>query len=134
MKTITVVTDDREGLLADVTSLLAGRDINIENIGAHVVGEMGVIVMAVDRYDLALQVLRDASYDAVTEDAIMVRVKDEPGALAKVAQRFTGSDVSLRSMRIIRRQQGWGLVAISADRMAEAAELVKDLSVSEEWT
>lgn len=132
MKQITVVTKNRPGLAADLTETLGARGINIENLTAGVVGEIAVFLIIVDRYDEALAALRDASFEAVSEDALVVRIPNEPGALAKVARRFTDAGIALRSMRIIRRIEGWGLVAISTDRITEARRLVQDLLIGTE--
>ena len=131
MKQITVVMHSHTALTANITEALAARGINIETLDALEVGDFDVVTLTVDRYDDALQALRDASIDAITEDAVLIRIKDEPGALAKVAKRFKDADILLRSIRILHRQQGWALVTISMDRTKEAMALVKDLMVTE---
>jgi len=95
----------------------------------HVVDGAAVFTLIVDRYDDALAALRNASLQAYTEDAFLVRLKDEPGALARLAKRYKDAGVDIRAMRIVRRQDGWGLVALSADDREPARELVKDLLV-----
>ena len=74
--------------------------------------------------------LRDAGYDAITEDAVVINVKDQPGALAKVMRRLNDAGVDMRSMRILHRQAGEAMVAISMDRNDEAMRLIDDLLVN----
>ena len=131
MKEILVVTQNRRGLLADVSEALAIRGINIDTIGAEEVHDTAVIEMTVDRYDEALQALRDAGFDAVTEDALVIRLDDEPGALAKVARRFKDANIDLRSVRFLRRQGGSAFVALATDRTNEARQLVREYLVGE---
>ena len=90
-----------------------------------------VVTLTVDRYNRALAALRDGGYPAVTEDALLVRIEDEPGALAKVAVRFKEADIPVRSIRIIRRRNGFGIVAISTERTEAAKELVRDSLIAE---
>ena len=130
MKQITIITEEPSTKLADVSSLLAARGINIESLDAETMGDHGILNLIVDRYDEALAVLSEAKLHPVTEDAIVIRIADEPGALAKISLRFKDAGISLRSVRILRRSQGWGLVAISTDRTEEALELVRDVRVS----
>ncbi len=130
MKEIVVVTQNRAGLLADISEILANKGINIETIDADEIHDTAVIEMTVDRYDEALHNLRDAGFDAITEDALLIRLKDEPGALAKVARRFKEANIDLRSVRFIRRQQGYAFVAIATDRSQEARDLIKDFVVN----
>lgn len=130
MKEIVVVTQNRAGLLADISEILANKGINIETIDADEIHDTAVIEMTVDRYDEALHNLRDAGFDAITEDALLIRLKDEPGALAKVARRFKEANIDLRSVRFIRRQQGYAFVAIATDRSQEARDLIKEFVVN----
>ena len=131
MKQITIVTESRRGLTADIATLLADADINIETLDAEDVEGADVVTLSVDHYNLALTVLRDAGYSAVTEDALLVRLKDEPGALAKVAVKFKEADIAVRSIRIIRRRNGLGIVAISTERTEAAKALVRDSLIAE---
>jgi hypothetical protein len=63
----------------------------------------------------------------VTEDAILVRLKNQPGALAHIARRFTDAGIGLRSVRFIQRDDDFALVAISTDRTEAALALVADV-------
>ena len=103
------------------------RGINIESRDAEAVQGHGVVLLTVDRYDEALVALRDAGVPAVCEVAIIIRIADEPGALAKISRRFQDAEIRLRSVRIIRRNEGDGLVALTTDRTEEALDLVKDV-------
>ena len=130
MKQITIVAESDPGLLARASEVLAERGINIETLDAETVQEHGVVILTVDRYDEALAALRDAGIPAVSEDAIIIRIVDEPGALARISRRFHDAEIRLRSVRIIRRNEGYGLVALSTERTEKALDLVKDVLVS----
>ena len=130
MKQITVVTESDPGLLARVSEILAAREINIETLDAETVQDHGIVILTVDRYDEALVALRDAGVQAVSEDAIIIRIADEPGAFAKISLRFHEAEIRVRSVRIIRRNEGYGLVALSTERTERALELVKDVLIS----
>jgi hypothetical protein len=129
MKQITIVTRNHPGLAAEITQVLAERAINIESIDAEVAGPHAVMTLIVDRYDAALAALRDAGFPAVSEDSIVIRIRDEPGALARIAQRFRDADIDLRSLRILKRSEGYGLVALSCDQRDKALEVVRDVLV-----
>jgi len=89
----------------------------------------GFIIINVDEYDKALRALRDAGYQPVTEDAIVIRVTDEPGALARVANRFQEAHINLRSLHIIRRCKNINHVSLVSDNNEAAKNLVEDLLV-----
>ena len=130
MKQITIVTPVRDGVVADITNQLGRAGINIESLEALAVRDWDIIQLSVNDYDHALQVLRDVGYDAITEDAVVINVKDEPGALAKVTRRLHSAGVEMRSMRLLHRQAGEAMVAISMDRSEDAMRLIDDLLVS----
>ena len=131
MKQITIVTKSQRGLTVDISELLAKAGINIETLDAEDVEGVDVVTLSVDHYNRALAALRDAGYPAVTEDALLVRVQDEPGALAKIAVKFKKADIAVHSIRIIRRVNGWGIIAIGTERTEAAKALVRDSLITE---
>ena len=98
MKQITIVTPVHAGLVADISDQLGKAEINIESLEAFVVRDWDIVQLTVSDYNNALQVLRDAGYDAITEDAVVVNVKDEPGALAKITRRLHEGGLDMRSV------------------------------------
>jgi hypothetical protein len=130
MRQITVVTPARAGLMADISEQLGQAGINIETLEAFAVHEWDIVQLTVSDYNNALTVLRDAGYDAITEDAVVINVPDQPGALAKVTRRLHEGGVGMRSVRILHRQAGEAMVALSMDRSEEGMRLIEDLLVS----
>lgn len=129
MQQITLITKNRLTAMSDIAEQLYDSDINIESIDAETIDGTGVITLAVDKYDEALAILKAASYKIISDDAIVVRLKDEPGALAQISLRFKKAKITLRSLRMIRRLDKHSLVAISTTQKKEALELVKDVLV-----
>ena len=126
MKEITIVVENRPGVVAEISELLARKGINIESITVDTAGNIGIIILMVDRCDLAMALLRDAGYEALANDALVVQLRDEPGALAEVSRRLRDAGINIRSIRVIRRGEGDSLVAISTNRQEESAELVRE--------
>lgn len=131
MKQLIVIAEHRLGVVTEITEALAVARVNIESIDAQQSGSHVIVMLFVDQYDEALQAISALpGMKIITEDAILVRLADEPGALAKIARRFTDAGIGLRSIRFIQREQNSGLVAISTDRTDAALELVADVLVS----
>jgi hypothetical protein len=129
MKQISVITDNRSGILAELSQALAVREVNIESIDGEAAFETGVVTLTVDRYDEALLALQEAGFQAVSEDALIVRLTDAPGALARVAERFKSDALNIRSLRFLRREGGFALVALVTEDNERARLLVDDLLV-----
>lgn len=127
MKQIVIVADERPGLTAEVTRALARDGINIETIDAEAARGRAVIVMTVDCYDAALGALRNVpDIQAISEDALVVRIVDRPGAVARIASRLADAGIGMRSLRIVHRGKRESLVAISTPCRDEAAALLAD--------
>jgi len=131
MKQITIVTKNRDGLTADIAAMLGDNNINIESLDAEEIEGTGVVTLTVDHYNRALHALRDSGWHAVTEDAFVMRVRDEAGALARVAKRFKDADIHVRSIRIIQHEGPWSMVAVSAEPIEAARILVRDKLLAE---
>lgn len=129
MKQITIITDNQSGELAQISSILGDLNININDIEYENDDDHGVITLTVDNYDVALKAMREAGFQAVTQDALLVKIKDQPGALAKVATRFEEKEIVLRSMHIIQRKKGFAHVSIVTNDNAKASQLIKDILV-----
>ncbi len=131
MKQITVVTrPDRPGTLADIAECLAARGINIVDIEAVDDHAHGVVILQAEPYDEALRALADSGYAAVSEEVLVIRIKDEPGALALVAARFSEPSINITAMRILRRDAGWTSVVLSTSDNKRARTLLADCLAS----
>lgn len=130
MKQITIITPpDRPGTLADIAECLGSRGINIVDIDATDDHAHGVILLQAEPYDEALRALAEGGFHAMGEEVLVIRVKDEPGALAKVAARFREPGINISAMRILRRDAGWTSVIISTSDNARARALLTDCLV-----
>jgi hypothetical protein len=130
MKQITIITPaDRPGIVADIAERMAARGINILQMTVSDDHAHGVAFLEAEPYDEALRALAEAGYDAISEDLIAIRLKDEPGALAKVAARFREPQINIQSMRFVRRDGGWATVILSTNDNVRARKLLADCLV-----
>lgn len=129
MQRITVVSRNRPGVLAEVTELLAAKGISIASIVAEAYGADGVMHIGLDATDedKALGALTAAGYQAVTEEVLLARIADRPGALAELSRRLRDADLDVRGLNMVQREQGWAVVAIaSSDNTRARAVLGSD--------
>ncbi len=130
LQQIVVITENKAGVIARITERLAENNINIESINA--VGEdgAGVVVLITDNYHAAMEALRTLPYRVIAEEVCLIRIPDQPGALAKIAHRFKVDRVNIRCMNIVQRQQKYTIVAISVSDTLAARRLLKDVLLS----
>jgi len=132
MKLITVVSHENRDITPELASALGLAGINIESLEIAHFAEAFIVTMTVDRYDEALAAIQEAGFDAVSEDALLIRVVDEPGSLARIALRFRQAGLQVRSLRLIRHGAGHAIVAVSVDRSDRARELLQDVLLGDE--
>jgi hypothetical protein len=132
MKQLTVLVPNQPGQLAKIAEVLAAQSINIEDFDVESHGADGLISLTVDKYDDAMRALRDAGYRTVTQDTLLIRLEDRPGALAAVAARLKEAGLDLRSMHIIRRAENISIASLVANDNAKAAAVLKDVLIAAE--
>ncbi|MFH1260174.1 MAG: ACT domain-containing protein [Elusimicrobiota bacterium] len=93
---LVVTTDDKPGMLADVTEALAAEKINIEAISAY--GDEGEAIFYLIVHDnaRALKALKANGWVVAEEEIIVVDVENKAGALHEVASKLKGAEVNLR--------------------------------------
>ena len=132
MRRIIVNVENEVGVIAAVSKILADQEINIVNMNTADIDDTGVISISTedDDHDKALWWLADAGYKAMTEEALVVTMPDEPGALAKVAEKLAGESINIVSIHIVNRAHGHTTVSLSTDDQDKARALMKDALVT----
>ena len=126
MKRIIIMAENRVGVIADIGKVLANNKINIETLDVESTGDNGIVILSTDNPDGALHALTYAGFKAVSDEALILKLKDEPGALAKIAEQFKQSNLDIRSFHILDRQAGYSMVALTTDDRAKAQALIDD--------
>lgn len=121
---IVIMANNEVGVIADITRVLADEGINLETINTETAGNQGAVILTVDRYDRALYALNRAGFKAVGDDALVVRLPDEPGALAGVAGSLKEAGVNIESMHILSRQAGYAMIALKTDNRSVAIDAI----------
>ena len=130
MKRIVVVTTRKIGVIADISTIMAEHNINIETVSATDEGGHSTVTLTTDQYDEALRALAGTEFNAVSEEAFVIKLEDRPGALAKVAERFKEAGLNIRGMHLMGRGEGYALAALTVDNPEQARELLSDVLVT----
>ena len=123
---IVIMANNEVGVIADITRVLAEEGINLETITTETTGDQGVVVLTVDNTDHALSALNQAGYKAVSDDALVLRLRDEPGALAAVADSLRSAGVNIQSLHILNREGGYAIIALTTNDRERALAAIDD--------
>ena len=124
MNRVIVMGKSEVGVIADITAPLASAGVNILTINTESTGETGLVMLTTDDNDAALEALTAAGFRAIIDEALVIRLPDETGALAKVAEKFKDAGMNIQSLHIVERRAGYALVALSVDDRDGAAALL----------
>ena len=130
MQRITVVAANRPGVLAQVTEVLANKAISIASISADTLGSEGLMHIDVEAADEAVAALTAAGYQTVTEDVLLARIIDKPGAVAELSRRLVDAQIDIRALNMVQRNEGWAVVAISTNDNAAARKVLAGDAIS----
>ena len=126
MKRITVIAEDRKGLIADLSEEMAQGGLNILSINAQSLDGNAYLRLRIEPYDKALCLLRDKGYQAVSDDVIVLRIADQSGSLARIARSLAENDVDIRGVTMIQRADNFCIVAVATDNQALASEILQE--------
>ena len=126
---IIIMEKNEVGVLAGITGALAEAGINVESINTQTAGDRGVVILTVDNTDHALSLLNQAGYKAVSDDAVVVRLRDEPGALAGLADQLRQAGINIQNLHILVRQEGFALVALTTNDRAATEAAIREADI-----
>jgi len=131
MKPITIVVDDRIGLLADISYILGKAKINIEGVSVSVVGGKAIIVLTVIDAEKTESVLTKNGYKVMESDVLVAKLADKPGELGTITKKLAENSININNVHIISRDGKNTLLALIVDKPKKARELLKDILVEE---
>ena len=110
---ITLSLVSRPGTIATLSRTLADAGVNITALSAAETSGRGKIRLLVNDPVRARRALRKAGYRASEEPAFALRLRNKPGALARVAARLAKERINVRSMYATTAGRGSALVVLT---------------------
>lgn len=129
MKTITVVSDDRVGLLADISYLLSKSKINIDSLNADLVGKKFIVTLLVKDPLRAREVLIRSGYRITEAESIVVKVPNRLGEIEKISERLANGGVNIENLTLLSSTPSDGVFVFKVDRPRKAVTLLSDVLV-----
>jgi len=125
MKSITIVADDKVGLLADISYILGKAKVNIDSLTVDVVAHKAVVVLSVMDSEKGRSVLEASGYKVTEANMVVVKLPDQPGALSDITGVLAKQHVNIANVLTLSRDGKETVLAISVDKPKKAQELLK---------
>jgi len=129
MKALTIIQEDHPGLLAEVATLLDREGFAVQDFSGVSVGDTAVISLTDEPCMEVFRLLSDAGYRVISSEHLLVRLEKHPGALAELSRRLADSNVNVRGMHIVNKDEKAGIVALETVDYEKAREVLKDMLV-----
>ncbi|VVB57695.1 ACT domain protein [uncultured archaeon] len=124
MKQLTVLVDDKVGLLANVSYLLGRSKINIESISVASVAGKAIINISVKDTKRAMDVLEANGYRCLETDNIVVRLANQPGELAKMTRLLADEKINLQQVTALSQDEKTSIYSLRVDKPAKAEKVL----------
>jgi hypothetical protein len=125
---LAVFLANRPGALARVCEALAKAEINIQALTTSDTVDHSVVRMVVSDPTKALMLLGEASVLALETEVLMIETANEPGVLAKIAERLAKAEVNIEyAYMATAAQSPKGLIVLRPSDIEKAQHALRDL-------
>ncbi|MDH3328483.1 MAG: ACT domain-containing protein [Desulfobulbaceae bacterium] len=123
---IAVFLENKSGRLAEITSVLAEKNINIRALSVADTADFGILRLIVDKVDEAKQVLKENGFTVGKTNVVAVEVPDRAGGLASVLKTIEVAKINVEYMYAFVNKSGENAVLIFRfDNMDAAIEALE---------
>jgi hypothetical protein len=122
MKAVTIVSEDRVGLLADISYILGKSSVNIDGLSVDVMGGRAVIGLEVRDPKKAQDILERNGFKTTHPEAIVIRVSN--GSVDKITDMLEMEKINVLSMAMLSQDKGDGIFALSVDKPRKAHRML----------
>ncbi|HEU4750530.1 MAG TPA: ACT domain-containing protein [Acidimicrobiia bacterium] len=116
MTEFVVHMDNRPGMLASLTEVLAAAGVNIEALAAFGFDGEGVVRLVVDDAESARRALREAGLAAEEMQVLSAFLPHAPGELATVTRKLADSGINIDAVYVINSSAEGIELAIAVDQ------------------
>ena len=125
---LAVFLANRPGALARVCDALGKAEINIHALAMSDTVDHSVVRMVVSDPTKALMLLGEAGVLALETDVLMIETENEPGVLAKIAERLSRAEVNIEYAYLAANPQAaTGLIILRPSDVEKAQRALRDL-------
>lgn len=123
VKTIIISADDKVGLLADISYLLAKAKINIETIFVDVMSGKAVISLEVSDPAKGKAIVEAGGYHVEDLNSVVIRLSDKE--LNKITKQLTDDGLKVSNVQVLAKDNHELVYSITVDKPKRAITLLQ---------
>ena len=125
MDQLSVFSENRAGMLVEITSLLAEAEIDIEALTIAETSEYGILRFIVDAPKKAMTVLKMGGFVATLTPVIALRMPNRPGALNDIVKTLADEGIPIEYLyACVAREEGSAFVILRVEDTDTAVALL----------
>ncbi len=132
MEQLTVVADDKVGVLADISYLLGNSKINIDSLSVVSMDNKAILSFFVKDAKKASSILKANGYNVLESEILVVLIKDEPGQMASLTGILAKEKIRVLNLYYVAKEKGICIVAVRVDKTTKAKRVLKSMMNLEE--
>jgi len=132
MKELTIVADDKVGLLADISYILAKAKINIESINVEVISGKSIITLALSDAEKGKEVLESSGFKVEKTNAVVIKLADKPGELNKITSQLAKEGINIENVHMLSKDGKKTVLSVLVDQPKKATMILKDKLITNE--
>ena len=123
---IIVRSEDRVGVLADITRVLSDMGINLLSVRLRAIEGEAIVHLLTNSQSYAYEALHDAGFDIVERDVILLSLPHHPGFLRRTSEALARKDISINDLHVSVPEEGKvGVVVLTCSNNAHAIQILR---------
>jgi hypothetical protein len=134
MKALTIIADDKVGLLADISYILSKGRVNIDSVNVDVISGKAIITLGLSDITKGKSVLETSGYNVEGGEAVVVKIPDQPGELGRITAILSKEGISIENVHTLSKDGKNTVLSIRTDKPKRVMTLLKDYLITREST
>ena len=130
MKQLTILTENKPGILGQIASLLGRSGINMESLTADTTAESGIIRVLTKDVETAKKVLKENNFSVVESDIACLGILDRPGELGKIAQLIAREGINIDQIYLLSKNHDKAFLAVKVNDLNKLNSKFKEYVVN----
>jgi len=123
---IVVHADDRVGVFADVSRILSDMGINLVSVSIRANGESADVHLVTSSQSYASRALRDAGYEVVERDVVVLKIPHHPGFLCRISEALARKEITIDELYATAAEDGpTAIVVLTGPQNSRAIHLLR---------
>ena len=122
MKSVTIVSDDRVGLLADISYILGKSNVNIDGLHVDVINGKAVINLEVKDTKKAGEILVRNGFTTTDPASIVIKVSNN--SMDKITEMLEVEKITVKELSTLSADSSDGIFALNVDKPRKATKML----------